>query len=80
MKSIRVPLMGVRKKFHRDRRGQLLPFLMIDAGGRRAFALGYERFELSWVLEDNRAMRRISEAIGAHVYKTYLIYEKALAA
>ncbi|WP_174299518.1 dATP pyrophosphohydrolase [Caulobacter sp. S45] len=78
VKSIRVPLMGVKKKFHRDRRGQLLPFLMIDIGGRRAFALGYERFELSWILEDNRAMRRISEAIGADVYKTYRIYEKAL--
>ena len=78
VKSIRVPLMGVRKRFHRDRRGQLLPFLMIDAGGRRAFALGYEQFELSWILEDNQAMRRISEAIGAHVYKTYRIYEKAL--
>ena len=51
---------------------------MIDAGGRRAFALGYEQFELSWILEDNQAMRRISEAIGAHVYKTYRIYEKAL--
>jgi hypothetical protein len=78
VKSIRVPLMGVKTKFHRDRRGQLLPFLMIDAGGRRAFALGYERFELSWVLEDNRAMRRISEAIGAKVYKTYRIYEKMI--
>ncbi len=78
VKSIRVPLMGVRKKFHRDRRGQLLPFLMIDIGGRRAFALGYERFELSWILEDNLPMRRISEAIGAYAYKTYRIYEKAL--
>ena len=78
VKSIRVPLMGVRKKFHRERRGQLLPFLMIDAGARRARILGYERFELSWVLEDNLPMRRISEAIGAHVYKTYRIYEKTL--
>ena len=78
VKSIRVPLMGVRRKFHRDRRGQLLPFLMIDAGASKAYALGYERFELSWVLEDNLPMRRISESIGASVYKTYRIYEKAL--
>ena len=78
VKSIRVPLMGVKKKFHRERRGQLLPFLMIDAGARRARALGYKRFELSWVLEDNLPMRRISEAIGAHVYKTYRIYEKTI--
>ncbi len=79
VKSVRVPLMGVKKKFHRDRRGQLLPFLMIDLGARRARALGYERYELSWILEDNLPMRRISDAIGATVYKTYRIYEKALA-
>ncbi len=79
VKSVRVPLMGVSRKFHRDRRGQLLPFLLIDAGAKRAYALGYERFELSWVLEDNLPMRRISESIGAEVYKTYRIYEKTLA-
>ncbi len=79
VKSVRVPLMGVSRKFHRDRRGQLLPFLMIDAGAKRACELGYKRFELSWVLEDNLPMRRISESIGASVYKTYRIYEKPLA-
>ena len=79
VKSVRVPLMGVSRKFHRDRRGQLLPFLMIDAGATKACALGYERFELSWVLEDNMPMRRISESIGASIYKTYRLYEKTLA-
>lgn len=79
VKSIRVPLMGVRRRFHRDRRGQLLPFMLIEAAGRAALELGYERFELSWVLEDNHAMRAIAEAIGGRVYKTYRIYEKLLA-
>ena len=79
VKSLRVPLMGVKRKFHGTRRGQLLPFLMVDAGRRPAIALGYERFELSWVLEDNMPMRRISESIGAKTYKTYRIYEKLLA-
>ena len=79
VKSVRVPLMGVSRKFQRDRRGQLLPFLMIDAGASRACAIGYQRFELSWVLEDNMPMRRISESIGASIYKTYRIYEKAIA-
>ena len=41
-------------------------------------ALGYERYELSWILEDNAPMRRICEALGARIYKTYRIYEKAL--
>ncbi len=78
VKSLRVPLMGVKRRFHGTRRGQLLPFLLIDAGCRPAIALGYRDFELSWVLEDNMPMRRISESIGATAYKTYRLYEKRL--
>jgi GNAT superfamily N-acetyltransferase len=77
-KTGRVPLMGVRRKFAASRRGQLLPFLLIDAVAQSARKLGYERYELSWVLEDNLAMRRICDAGGAKVYKTYRLYEKAL--
>jgi len=33
--------------------------------------------ECSWILEDNWAMRRGLERMGARVYKTYRIYEKA---
>ena len=79
VKSVRVPLMGVKRRFHGTRRGQVLPFLLMHAGRERAFALGYERVELSWVLEDNRAMTAIAEAVGGRVYKTYRIYEKSLA-
>lgn len=79
VKSMRVPLMGVSRRFHRDRRGQVLPFLLIEAAGRAALRLGYERFELSWVLEDNRPMNAIAEAMGGRVYKRWRIYEKALA-
>ena len=78
-KTGRVPLMGVRKKFAGTLRGQLLPFQLIDAVAQSARKLGYERYELSWVLEDNTAMRRICDAGGAKVYKTYRVYEKALA-
>ncbi|MBW8815827.1 MAG: dATP pyrophosphohydrolase [Caulobacterales bacterium] len=77
-KTGRVPLMGVKRKFAASRRGQLLPFLLIDAVAQAARKLGYERYELSWVLEDNLAMRRICDAGGAKVYKTYRLYEKAL--
>ena len=78
-KTGRVPLMGVKRKFASTMRGRLLPFQLIDAVAQAARKLGYERYELSWILEDNLPMRRISEAIGAKVYKTYRIYEKALA-
>lgn len=39
----------------------------------------YSRAELSWVYEDNLASRKIIEATGANVYKTYRIYEKEIA-
>lgn len=77
-KTGRVPLMGVKRKFAATLRGQLLPFQLIDAVAQAARKQGYERYELSWVLEDNVAMRRICDAGGAKVYKTYRLYEKAL--
>ncbi|MBI3247724.1 MAG: GNAT family N-acetyltransferase [Deltaproteobacteria bacterium] len=41
-------------------------------------ALGFPRVECSWILEDNRLMRRGLERAGARPYKTYRVYEKAL--
>jgi len=78
LKTARVPLMGVRRKFSRTRRGQLLPFLLIDAARAQARALGYQMVELSWILDDNLPMRSILEAAGSRIYKTYRIYEKTL--
>ncbi len=78
LKTGRVPLMGVKRKFGQTLRGQLLPFQLIDAVAQAARKLGYERYELSWVLEDNLPMRRICDAGGAKVYKTYRLYQKAL--
>ncbi len=58
------------------RRGS--PFLdhRQHAQGRRR--KGIKRIELSWILEDNRPMRRIIEELGAVAYKTYRVYEKNL--
>ena len=41
-------------------------------------ARGTERSELSWILEDNRPMRRLIEKFGGRAYKTYRVYEKNL--
>ncbi|MEO0373571.1 MAG: GNAT family N-acetyltransferase [Cyanobacteria bacterium P01_A01_bin.17] len=38
----------------------------------------YEHAELSWIYEDNMPSRKITEASGGKIYKTYRIYEKAL--
>jgi hypothetical protein len=38
----------------------------------------YKQAELGYVYEDNSPSRRVIEATGAKIYKTYRIYEKAL--
>ena len=79
VKSARVPLMGVKRKFAHEFRGQMLPFLIIDAMAKEARKAGIERVEMSWILEDNRPMRAIIEAVDSERYKTYRVYEKRLA-
>jgi GNAT superfamily N-acetyltransferase len=78
IRRARVPLMGVRKKFARDRRGMLAPFALSDAVRREAVKRGLQEAEYSWVLEDNKSMRHMAEGLNAKIYKTYRIYEKAL--
>lgn len=78
VKSARIPLMGVKKKFQATQRGRMLPFWMMKASRDTAIGLGYNRFEISWVLEANKAMCHIAENVGGTHYKTYRVYEKAL--
>ncbi len=79
VKSLRLPLMGVKREYAGSMTGKRLPFQLIAAAAVECAKLGYERCEYSWILEDNMPMRAICEAWGAHIYKTYRIYEKALA-
>lgn len=45
---------------------------------RAAIRKGYQRAELSLIVEHNTAMRRTIESLGARIYKTYRVYEKPL--
>ena len=45
---------------------------------KRGFKKGYQKAELSWILEDNIMMNRILNSLGAKVYKKYRIYEKSI--
>jgi hypothetical protein len=75
----RVPLMGVRRSFSAGVLGALVPFLIIDSMRKGTIPRGLKQVELSWILEDNRPMRHIIEALGSVPYKTYRVYEKRLA-
>lgn len=77
-KTIRSPLMGVRRRFHNSVLGPGLAFLVIDKAARHAVSRGAQQIEMSWILEDNAGMRHIAEAMGGHVYKRYRVYEKQL--
>ncbi len=77
-RTLRLPLMGVRKAYHDSPTGSALAFAVIMALRDYHLKRGVERVEFSWVLEDNKGMRNIIETAGATPYKTYRIYEKAL--
>jgi len=76
-KSARVPLMGVKKKFH-NTLGPALSFLIISKLLDNLAARGVQEIEMSWILEDNAGMNGIIKAIGGKVYKTYRVYDKDL--
>ena len=73
---LRVPLMGVRKKYQGGAMAGAMAYLLIEnirAGGvRRGAVFG----EISWILEDNLPMMSIAKQIDSRCYKTYRLYEK----
>jgi len=79
LSSARVPLMGVRKRMNKTLLGGILPFLLIGNLHREVHARGIAKVELSWVLENNKPMRAVAEALSGPAYKTYRVYEKPLA-
>jgi hypothetical protein len=77
--SGRIPLMGIRRRHHGTVLGATLLPMMFEKLRVRFLERGLDRLEMSWILEDNLAMRRVLEGIGGKVYKTHRVYEKALA-
>ena len=75
----RVPLMGVLKRLHATRLASQLAFMMIE-NIRRAGTTIYtiDRAEVGWILDDNKPMISIAEAIESRINRVYRIYEKPL--
>lgn len=74
----RVPLMGVRRKYQGRPLGTALAFKVINKARVPVFDHGIHGVEMSWILEDNKSMRGMLEALGCLSYKRYRIYEKTL--
>lgn len=77
-RSVRVPLMGVKKKYQDGAIGAGLALAAIRASSDHVISKGVTHGEYSWILEDNMRVRHILESMGSRVYKTYRIYEKTL--
>jgi len=76
--TARIPLMGVRKQFQSSPLGAALAFMVIDSLRGAGRAWGIRAVELSWILEDNKSMRRMLDGMGCREYKRYRIYGKKL--
>jgi len=78
LKSARMPLMGISKIHQGTPLGAALGIAAINSVREHHAANGTTEAELSWILEDNTAIRGIIEGLGARIYKTYRIYGQDL--
>ncbi len=74
IRQARILTLGVRSGY----RASGIDALLISELFGRCVAMGIFKGEFSWILEDNIAMRRPLENIGARVYKTYRVYDRPL--
>jgi hypothetical protein len=79
-RSARLILLGVRDSIRRNvKRYGFLSAAMYVEVAKRGLSKGYEWAELSWTREDDAPINLGIRSMGAHVYKTYRVYEKRLA-
>ena len=68
---VRIIIMGVLPEY----RNLGIDSLFYIDTWRNAVARNMGRGEMSWILENNTMMNRAAKMLGAHVYKTYRMYE-----
>jgi GNAT superfamily N-acetyltransferase len=74
--QVRLLLLGVLPEY---RSTGLFPLLICELQKSLMSNTRYTRVEFSWVLEDNHDINKPVERLGAVRYKTYRIYQKAIA-
>lgn len=78
-RTMRVPLMGVKKEMQNTRLASQLAFMMIEYIRRNSVSrYGATRGEIGWILEDNQGMVTIADALNTTINREYVIYEKML--
>lgn len=77
--SARLVLLGLRQEMRNKKRyGALSTAMYAELAYRGMKKPQYKWAELSWTLEDNRAINLGIKAMRGKIYKTYRVYEKAL--
>jgi hypothetical protein len=71
---VRTMLTGILPRYQG---GGVLPLILYEAV-RQASTFGVEDVEFSWILEDNEPTNGALENIGASLYRSWRIYERAL--
>jgi GNAT superfamily N-acetyltransferase len=74
IKSMRMPLMGIRKEYRMRGIDAVFCCRTYDVVKKK----GPRKIELSWILESNTAANAVLKKMGARRSKTYRIYEKPL--
>lgn len=77
-KTARIPLMGVRRRYHNSRLGPGLALSVVQALREPGLRKGLEEVEMSWILENNEAMKNIITTLGGRQTKRYRVYERRL--
>lgn len=76
VKTGRLIILGIRRKYRNVRRyGGLSAYLYV-AMNQAAHLLGLERGELGWTLEDNAAINAGIRLMGGRIVKRYRVYER----
>jgi hypothetical protein len=78
VKTGRLALLGIRKKFRNQKKWAGLSIALYVEMNKRAEKLGMTHSELSWTLEDNAPVNVAIKMMGGKVYKRYRVYERAL--
>lgn len=76
--TARIPLAGMRRKFHKTRRGVQTMAATCSAALAAQHKHGVRNIEASWILETNQNLINIISLFDAPRYKTYRIYGKSL--
>lgn len=74
----RLPLAGLRRKFHKTKQGMLAMTGSCESAFAAQHARGIRQIEASWILETNRDLLNLVALYDMPRYKTFRIFEKAL--